>query len=150
MWVGLTEFCCIGFIIMICESNPKSPQKQSTNMANTAPQVDHCHESTILTNVVLGPSFNNQHWHNLSKKLKSKEFEMTVVWRFLYSKLEVMSVQSLWCSEISRHSIYNLYCFSFILDLAFFTCTCTVNSRVANPICMLSVVFHVPFSVTRC
>jgi len=41
--------------------------------------VDHCHESTILTNVVLGPPFNNQYWHNLSKKLKTKEFEMTVV-----------------------------------------------------------------------
>jgi hypothetical protein len=72
-----------------------------------ASQVDHCLESTTLTNVVLGPSFNNQHWHNFSKKLKAKEFEMIVVQKFLHTKVEVMSVQSLWCSEISRHSIYN-------------------------------------------
>jgi hypothetical protein len=77
-------------------------------MTNMASQVDQCHESTILTNVVQGPPFNNQRWHNLTKKLKAKEFEMIVVPRFLYTKVEVMSVQSLWCSEISRHSIYNL------------------------------------------
>jgi hypothetical protein len=89
-------------------------------MTNMASQVDHCHESTTLTNVVLGPPLNNQHWHNLSKKLKAKEFEMIVVQRFLCTKVEVMSVQSVWCSETSRHSIYNLFCFSVILDLAFF------------------------------
>ena len=119
-------------------------------MTNMASQVDHCHESTILTNVVLGPSFNNQHWHNLSKRLKAKELEMIVVQKFLYTKVEVMSVQSLWFSEISRHSIYNLFCFSVILDLAFFTCSYTVDSRMGSPICLLSVVFHVPFSVTKC
>jgi hypothetical protein len=59
-----------------------------------ASQVDQCHETAILTNVVLGPPFNNQHWHNLSKKIKAKEFEMIVVQRFLYTKVEVMSVQS--------------------------------------------------------
>jgi len=88
-------------------------------MTNMASRVDNCHESTILTNVVQGPPFNNQHWHNLTKILKAKEFEMIVVPRFLYTKVEVMSVQSLWCSEISRHSIYNLFCFSVILDHAF-------------------------------
>ena len=103
-----------------------------------------------FTNVVLGPPLNNQHWHNLSKKLKAKEFEMIFVQRFLHTKVEVMSVQSLWCNEISRRSIYNLFCFSVVLDLAFFACTYTVNSRVGSPICMLPVVFHVPFSVTRC
>lgn len=119
-------------------------------MTNMASQVDHCIESTILTNAVLGPPFNKQHWHNLSKKLKAKEFEMMVVQRFLYTETEIMSVQSLCCSETSRHSIYTLVCFSIILDHAFFTFTYAVNSRVGSPICMLSVVFYVPFSVTRC
>jgi hypothetical protein len=52
------------------------------NMTNMASQVDHCHESTILTDVVLGPPFNNKHWHNLRKKLEAKEFEMIVVQRY--------------------------------------------------------------------
>lgn len=103
VWVRLTEFCCIGLII-IRESSPKSLQKQYMIMTDIASQVDHCHESTTW-----GP-LKNRHWHNFNKKHKAKEFEMIVVRKFLYTKVEVLSVQSLWCSDISRHSICSLFC----------------------------------------